>query len=67
MKGPISLPIAALAGFIYAVIMSAWVYFDRGLGFDELSIRFAAYFTVFTLGFYVLYNLAIKYLGKGGE
>ncbi len=51
---------ASVAGLLYAMMMCAWVYYDRGLGFDELSIRFAIYFVAFTVGFRVLMNLLAK-------
>jgi hypothetical protein len=60
---PITLHTAALAGFFYAVLMCGWVYFDKGTGLNGLSIRFAAYFAVFTLGFYFLYNFVAKRKG----
>lgn len=68
MKGRVSLLTAALAGFIYATVMCLWVYFDRGLSVDQLLIRFAAYFSVFTLGFYSLYNFVVGQLAdRNGE
>ncbi len=51
---------ASVAGLLYAMMMCAWVYYDRGLGFDKLSIRFAIYFVAFTVGFRVLMNLLAK-------
>ncbi|MGB3797559.1 MAG: hypothetical protein WA957_14805 [Alteraurantiacibacter sp.] len=48
---------ASAAGLLYAMVMCAWVYYDRGLGFDELAIRFAIYFAAFTVGFRLLLNL----------
>lgn len=51
---------AALAGLIFGILMCAWVYIDRGAGFDELAMRFAAYFVCFTVGFRFLFNLVTK-------
>ncbi len=60
---PLSLRRAALAGLIYAVLMSAWRYYDGYRDLDDLEIRFAIYFSIFTLGFWWLYNLVIKRRG----
>ncbi|MBT8427568.1 MAG: hypothetical protein KJO02_06030 [Erythrobacter sp.] len=59
MKQPdkISWSRAAAAGLLFALVMCAWVWIDRNPGFDQLAIRFAAYFVAFTCGFYFLYNL----------
>ncbi len=51
---------ASLAGVLFALMMCTWVYIDRGPGFDELAIRFAAYFVAFTLGFWALYNFVLR-------
>ena len=51
---------ASVAGLLYAMVMCAWVYYDRGLGFDEIAIRFAIYFVAFTVGFRVLMNLLAR-------
>ncbi len=56
---------ASVAGLLYAMVMCAWVYYDRGLGFDALSIRFAIYFVAFTVGFRILMNaLARRHSGR---
>ncbi len=62
MKQPdkISWSRAAAAGLLFAVVMCAWVWIDRSPGFDQLVIRFAAYFVAFTCGFYFLYNLVAR-------
>ena len=39
------------------MFMSIRVWVDSDPGFDELAIRFAVYFVIFTAGFYFLYNL----------
>ena len=52
-----------MAGLIYAVLMSAWRYYDGYRDLDDLAIRFAIYFSIFTLGFWALYNLAVKRRG----
>ncbi len=57
---PIGWRRASVAGLLYAMIMCAWVYYDRGLGFDALSVRFAIYFVVFTVGFRLLYNFVVR-------
>ncbi len=64
---PISFPKAAFAGLLYAILMCSWVYFDRGLNFDQLAIRFAAYFGIFAVGFYLLYNFMAKRTGKSDD
>ncbi len=53
---PLSLRRAAAAGLVYAALMCAWRYYDEGGSFDDFAIRFAIYFSVFTLGFWALYN-----------
>ena len=51
---------ASVAGLLYAMVMCAWVYHDRGPGFDELAIRFAIYFVAFTVGFRFLMNFLAR-------
>lgn len=51
---------AAAAGLLFALGMSTWRYFGDGGSFDQMAIRFAIYFSVFTLGFWSLYNLLTK-------
>ncbi len=46
--------------------MCGWVYIDRGAGFDELAMRFAAYFVCFTVGFRFLFNWVTK-RSSGGD
>ena len=58
---------AALGGFLYGAVMCAWIYYDRGAGFDELAIRFAVYFTAFTLGLWWLYNFIAKRSNSNDE
>lgn len=53
---PMTIRRAAVAGLLFAVFMCLWVWFDRSPGFDDLAIRFAIYFTVFTSGYYILTN-----------
>lgn len=53
---PLTLRRAAAAGLLFAVGMCIWRYFDDGGSFDQMAIRFAIYFSVFTLGFWALYN-----------
>ncbi len=55
---------AAAAGLLFALGMSAWRYLDDGGSFDQIAIRFAIYFSVFTLGFWTLYNLLTKRRAK---
>ncbi|WP_145916763.1 hypothetical protein [Erythrobacter sp. QSSC1-22B] len=57
---PVSLQRAAISGLLFAVVMCTWRYFDDGDSFDQLAIRFAIYFSAFTLGFWLLYNLVTK-------
>jgi len=47
---------AGVAGLLFALIMSAWRYYDGTSGFDELAILFAVYFSVFTVGYRFLMN-----------
>ena len=56
---------ASAAGLLYALLMCAWKRIDEGTGFDELAIRFAIYFVVFTVGFRLLINLWLKHRGAG--
>jgi len=51
---------AGLAGFLYGALMCAWTYYDHGASLDQLAIRFAIYFTLFSVGFYFLYNFIAK-------
>lgn len=51
---------AAVSGLLFALISCTWRYLSDGADFDELAIRFAAYFLAFTVGFYFLYNLVVK-------
>ena len=54
--------LAATIGVIFAVLMCVWLRLDRGLGFDELGIRFAVYFAVLTVGLRVI----VTWLARGG-
>jgi hypothetical protein len=64
---PISFSRAAFAGIIYAIVMCLWVHFDRGLDLDSLAFRFATYFSIFTIGFYFLYNFIAKRSNKNAD
>ena len=56
---------ASVAGLLYALLMCTWKRSDEGTGFDELAIRFAIYFVVFTVGFRLLINLWLKHRWAG--
>ena len=56
---------ASVAGLLYALLMCTWKRIDEGTGFDELAIRFAIYFVVFTVGWRLLLNLWFKHRGAG--
>ncbi|APE29208.1 hypothetical protein [Aurantiacibacter gangjinensis] len=57
MKGPLSLRNAALVGFIFASAMCVWRFFTSDDTTDEVLIRFAVYFAMFTTGFWIIVNL----------
>ena len=59
-----SLKKAALAGLIYAVLMCVWYVYGRDGDPDQIWLRFAAYFSIFTLGFWFLYNLLFGHFSK---
>jgi len=56
---------AAVSGLIFAVLTCAWTYFRHSPDFDELAIRFAFSFTVFTVGYRYLMNLIARREGRG--
>lgn len=53
---PISKDRAALAGLIYALVMTGWIWWSRDVEVSELAWRFVLYGTVFGTLFYLLMN-----------
>jgi apolipoprotein N-acyltransferase len=51
---------AALVGLIFATLMATWIYLSRDASFDEVMVRFAVYFPVFTIGFYLIVNFLVS-------